>query len=70
MSHDHCKPVRYNRGMLRKEERAIGTVWVFRWSEEANGQRRQHKEVSSPGESHPEALVELYVSLSTHTAPS
>src|SRR5215472_3485819 len=26
--------------------------------------------VSSPGESHPEALVELYVSLSTHTAPS
>src|SRR5215471_12530214 len=28
-----------------------------------------HK-VSSPGESHPEALAELYVSLSTHTAPS
>ena len=26
-------------------------------------------EVSSPGESHPEALSELYVSLSTHTAP-
>ena len=25
--------------------------------------------VSSPGESHPEALSELYVSLSTHTAP-
>jgi hypothetical protein len=25
--------------------------------------------VSSPGESHPEALAELYVSLSTHTAP-
>jgi len=25
--------------------------------------------VSSPGESHPEALVEPYVSLSTHTAP-
>ena len=23
--------------MLRKEKRAIGTVWVFRWSEEANG---------------------------------
>jgi hypothetical protein len=39
------KPVRYNRGMLRKEKRAIGTVWVFRWSEEANGQRRQHKDV-------------------------
>ena len=25
--------------------------------------------MSSPGESHPEALAELYVSLSTHTAP-
>jgi hypothetical protein len=25
--------------------------------------------VSSPGESHPEALAELYVSLSPHTAP-
>jgi len=25
--------------------------------------------VSSPGESHPEALAELYVNLSTHTAP-
>jgi hypothetical protein len=24
---------------------------------------------SCPGESHPEALAELYVSLSTHTAP-
>jgi hypothetical protein len=24
---------------------------------------------SRPGESHPEALAELYVSLSTHTAP-
>ena len=45
MSHDHCKPVRYNRGMLRKEKRAIGTVWVFRWSEEVNGRRRQHKDV-------------------------
>lgn len=45
MSHDHCKPVRYNRGMLRKEKRAIGTVWVFRWSEEVKGQRRQHKDV-------------------------
>lgn len=45
MSHDHGKPVRYNRGMLRKEKRAIGTVWVFRWSEEVNGQRRQHKDV-------------------------
>ena len=26
-------------------------------------------QVSSPGESHPEALSELYVNLSTHTAP-
>jgi integrase len=31
--------------MLRKEKRAVGTVWVFRWSEEVNGQRRQHKDV-------------------------
>src|SRR5215475_15350592 len=31
--------------------------------------KSQH-EVSSPGESHPEALAELYVSLSTHTAPT
>jgi integrase len=31
--------------MLCKEKRAIGMVWVFRWSEELNGQRRQHKEV-------------------------
>jgi len=38
LSHDHCKPVRYNRGMVRKEKRAVGTVWVFRWSEEVNGQ--------------------------------
>jgi integrase len=45
LSHDHCKAVRYNRGMLRKEQRAIGMVWVFRWSEEVNGQRRQHKDV-------------------------
>jgi hypothetical protein len=28
-----------------------------------------HHKVSSPRESHPEALAELYVSLSTHTAP-
>ena len=27
------------------------------------------EKVSSPGDSHPEALAELYVSLSTHTAP-
>jgi len=45
LSHDHCKPVRYNRGMLRKEKRAIGMVWVFRWSEEVNGRRHQHKDV-------------------------
>jgi hypothetical protein len=31
--------------MLRKEKRAIGTVWVFRWSEEVTGQRHQHKDV-------------------------
>ncbi len=31
--------------------------------------RKQWGRVSSPGESHPEALAELYVSLSTHTAP-
>jgi hypothetical protein len=30
---------------------------------------RHNFRVSSPGESHPEALAELYVSLSTHTAP-
>ncbi len=26
--------------------------------------------VSSPGESHPEALAELYMNLSAHTAPT
>jgi len=31
--------------MLCKEKRTAGTVWVFRWSEEVNGQRRQHKDV-------------------------
>src|SRR6266849_5510439 len=30
---------------------------------------RKQEQVSRPGESHPEALAELYVSLSTHTAP-
>jgi integrase len=45
LSHDHYEPVRYNRGMLRKEKRAVRTVWVFRWSEEVNGQRRQHKDL-------------------------
>jgi integrase len=45
LSHDRRKPIRYNAGMLCKEKRAIGMVWVFRWSEEVNGQRHQHKEV-------------------------
>ncbi len=45
MSHDRRKPIRYNRGSLRKEKRAYGMVWIFRWSEEINGRRRQHKEV-------------------------
>jgi integrase len=31
--------------MVRKEKRAIGMVWVFRWSEEVNGRRHQHKDV-------------------------
>ena len=45
MSHDRRKAVRYNAGVLCKEKRAAGTMWVFRWSEEVNGQRHQHKEV-------------------------
>ena len=45
MSHDLGKPVRYNRGMICKEKRATGMVWVFRWSEQVNGRRRQHKDV-------------------------
>ena len=45
MTHDHRKSVRYNRGTLCKEKRASGTVWVFRWSEEVKGRRRQHKDV-------------------------
>ena len=44
MSHDQTR-TRYNSGTVRKEKRAIGTVWVFRWSEGTNGQRRHHKEV-------------------------
>ena len=35
---------------------------------EISGLRSSGRE-SRPGESHPEALAELYVSLSTHTAP-
>src|SRR6266700_180007 len=31
--------------MLCKEKRSYGMVWIFRWSEEVNGRRRQHKEV-------------------------
>ena len=31
--------------MVCKERRAVGVVWVFRWSEEVNGRRRQHKDV-------------------------
>ena len=45
MSHDRRKPIRHNTGMLCKEKRTTGTMWVFRWSEEVNGQRRQHKDV-------------------------
>ena len=45
LSRAHGSPVRYNRGMVRKEKRALGMVCVFRWSEEINGQRRQRKEV-------------------------
>lgn len=44
MSHDQTR-TRYNSGTVRKEKRANGTVWVFRWSEGTNGQRRHHKEV-------------------------
>jgi hypothetical protein len=31
---------------------------------------KPHDEVSSPGEFHPEALSELYMNLSAHTAPT
>jgi integrase len=44
VSHDRTR-VRYNSGTLRKEQRADGMVWVFRWSERIAGQRRFHKEV-------------------------
>jgi integrase len=43
LSHDRRKPIRYNRGMLRKEKRACGIVWTFRWSEVVNGRRHQPK---------------------------
>jgi integrase len=43
LSHDRRKSIRYNRGMLRKEKRANGMVWTFRWSEEVNGLRHQPK---------------------------
>lgn len=45
MSHDRRKPIRYNKGMLRKEKRANGIVWTFRWSEVVNGRRHQPKEI-------------------------
>jgi len=44
LSHDRTR-TRYNSGTVRKEKRANGIVWVFRWSEEINGKRREHKEV-------------------------
>lgn len=52
MSHDRTR-TRYNRGMVRKEKRAEGTVWVFRWSERINGQRLHHKEVIGTLKDHP-----------------
>jgi Arabinose-binding domain of AraC transcription regulator, N-term len=46
------------------------TLPVFHLRRETGSQfRAEYVRVSSPGESHPEALAELYVSLSTHTAP-
>ena len=48
MSHDHCKPVLYNRGMLRKEKQVNGMVWVFRWSEEVNGRYRNRVKTRAP----------------------
>src|SRR5580765_1574823 len=43
--------------MLRKEKRAIGLVWVFRWSEEVNGRRRQHKDVIGTTKQFPTATA-------------
>lgn len=45
MSHGPDTRIRYNSGTVRKEKRAGGVVWVFRWSERISGQRRHHKEV-------------------------
>jgi integrase len=45
LSHAKSKPIRYNKGMLRQEKRAEGMTWVFRWSEEVDGERHQHKDV-------------------------
>lgn len=45
MSHDNNVRLRHNWGTVRKEKRAVGMVWVFRWSEEVKGKRRQHKDV-------------------------
>lgn len=44
MSHGRTR-TRYNSGMVCKEKRADGVVWVFRWSERIDGQRHHHKEV-------------------------
>ena len=45
MSHGPKTRPRHNRGTVRKEMRSQGAVWVFRWSERANGQRIFHKDV-------------------------
>lgn len=45
MSHGPIARTRHNRGMVRKEMRSQGAVWVFRWSERINGRRHHHKEV-------------------------
>ena len=46
LSHDHSNaPPGTTLASCCKEKRAAGVVWVFRWSERINGQRRHHKEV-------------------------
>jgi hypothetical protein len=51
------------------ELRIEGDSKEWRWAAIAGVLRLTFPELSSPRESHPEALPELYVSLSTHTAP-
>ena len=51
---------------LRKSSEAI---YDAKHPEKLAAKIAMDSRVSSPGESHPEALAELYVSLSTHTAP-